>query len=51
MSRNKEPSHKDKEKISYFVNALVECFPNVFAHGPTLALKNNHKFSLPSSCK
>jgi len=39
MSRNKEPSHKHKEKISYFFNALVECFLNFFAQGPIFGLE------------
>jgi hypothetical protein len=42
MSRNKGPSHNDMEKIPFFVNALVQYFTKCFAHGPILALKNNH---------
>jgi hypothetical protein len=29
----------------YALNILDQCFPNVFARGPLLALKNNHRFS------
>jgi len=37
---------------SYKLNFILgHCFPNVFARGPLLALKNNHRSSHPYSRK
>jgi hypothetical protein len=39
------------KQLTYSFNIQMQCFPNLFAHGPLLASKNNHGSSHPCSCK